>query len=70
MTIKLLLILAALLLGCSTPTEPEPQEMSTDSLLAVIDTLTIQLGRNKCLVYCMQETLDSLNITLSCRCGR
>lgn len=72
MKLGLLVILLALLLACSTPTEPqEPEvpEMSTDSLLGVIDTLRIQLGHNRCLVHCLQATLDSLNITPHCRCG-
>lgn len=72
MTLKLLIVLLALLLACSNPTEPqepEPAEMSIDSLLGVIDTLTIQFGHNRCLVRCLQATLDSLNITPHCRCG-
>lgn len=78
MAVLLLILLAVLVFGCSqTPTEPaQPEEMSTDSLLGVIDTLRIQrfdlvvqLGRNRCLVRCMQDTLDSLNITLRCECG-
>lgn len=66
----LLIFVVAILAGCSTPTEPQPEEMSTDSLLAVIDTLKVQLGRNRCLVDCLQETLDSLNATPHCKCGR
>lgn len=68
-TIILLTFVAVLIVGCTTPTEPQPEEMSVDSLLGVIDTLRIQLGHNRCLVYCMQETLDSLNISLHCKCG-
>ena len=71
MTTKLILLalIGLLLLGCSTPTEPVEPEMSTDSLLAVIDTLQIQLGRTKCLLRCVQDTLNSLNVTAYCKCG-
>lgn len=71
LTTILLIFMAVLIMGCTTPTEPqpEPEEMSVDSLLGVIDTLTIQLGHNRCLVYCMAKTLDSLNITMRCECG-
>jgi hypothetical protein len=43
--------------------------MSIDSLLGVIDTLTIQLGHTSCLLYCLQATLDSLNVEIHCECG-
>ena len=67
--LTILIIIVAVLTGCSTPTEPVEPEMSTDSLLAVIDTLTIQLGRTRCLLRCLQDTLNSLNITAYCKCG-
>ena len=67
--LTIVIILVAILAGCSTPTEPTESEMSTDSLLAVIDTLQIQLGRTKCRLRCLQDTLNSLNITAYCKCG-
>ena len=69
MKLKLLAVLLALLLACSTPTEPVEPEPPIDSLLGVIDTLTIQLGRTRCLLYCLQATLDSLNAEIHCECG-
>ena len=70
MKLKLLAILLALILACSqAPTEPQEPEPPIDSLLGVIDTLRIQLGRNTCLVHCLQATLDSLNAEIHCECG-
>ena len=69
----MILLLAVLLLACSESprqiTGPDQADMSIDSLLGVIDTLRIQLGHNRCLVHCLQDTLDSLGVTPRCECG-
>ena len=71
--LMVILVLGILLLVCSgSPqriTGPDQADMSIDSLLGVIDTLRIQLGRNCCLVRCLQDTLDSLGVTPRCECG-
>ena len=71
--LMVILLLGLLLVACSeTPqdiTGPDQADMSIDSLLGVIDTLRIQLGCNRCLVHCLQDTLDSLGVAPRCECG-
>lgn len=71
--IVLILLLGLILFACSKApkdiTGPVQQTMSIDSLLGVIDTLQIQIGRQRCIIRCLQDTLDSMDMQYRCKCG-
>lgn len=68
----ILIAITIVTIGCSqAPTEPTViQQANVDSLLGVIDTLRISLGRKSCIVDCFRATLDSLEFFYNCECGR
>ena len=60
-----------LAVACSSgPTDPGngPEAVTIDSLYKVGDSLCVELGRQRCLVECLRDTLLAHGIEPVCQC--